>query len=207
MQVNTLMTDSPTTAAPIRIAMSDFAARPGLLAFRKPGRDARETIEAALDAQSDGQPAVLDFDGIDAMTMSFADECVGRLLASRLSRYHDERPVVCANVRDDVQETLDALVKLRGLTLLALDRDWQPVLLSAGDAAPDTLRAVQPLGRFRVADVLGALNLKPPAANGRLKPLVKAGALTRSPLPASATGGKEFEYAVADYRALLGNDA
>lgn len=63
------------------ISLQDFGA---LLGSRWLGMKVRATIEAKLDElEGTGQQLVIDAEGVQSMSHSFADECFGRLVEHR----------------------------------------------------------------------------------------------------------------------------
>jgi hypothetical protein len=166
----------------------------GVLASREAGRTARSRIEHEIAAQRPGEPIALDFDGIAAISITFADECVGRLLSSRLAGYDEDHPLLALNANEAVRDTLDAALRARRLVLLSFGDDG-PELLGGDEVLTETLMEAVRLRAFTVAQIAERLQLTPQAANNRLAHLVRSGALSRARIIPSR-GGREFRYEV-----------
>jgi DNA-binding transcriptional ArsR family regulator len=167
--------------------------RSGVLIGRAEGDRARHSIEAAVAKHcDDGQAVALDFAGIRALTVSFADACVGQLLSGRMHGYYETHPFLVLNGNEEVRDTLAVALERRRLVVLSLS-DAGAELLGAQPEMNATIQAAQRLGRFRVGQLAAKLGVSPQAANNRLKALVRSGALERERV-VPAGGGKEFEY-------------
>jgi STAS-like domain of unknown function (DUF4325) len=184
------------TVPSMEIGMKQFD-RDGdqLLIGRTHGDQARHQIERKIAGLTDdGQVVALDFSGIKAVTVSFADGCLGQLLSGRLAGYYESHPFLVLNANEDVRDTLAATLERRGLLVLSLAKDRAEVL---GDDRElnATMQAAHRLGRFRVNDLAKLLEVSPQAVNNRLKVLLRSGALGRT-RTVPVGGGKEFEYFV-----------
>jgi hypothetical protein len=177
--------------SPVKIAMGALATD-GVLASREDARTARTRIEHEIAKQRPGEPIALDFTDVAAISITFADECVGRLLSSRLAGYDDNHPILALNTDEAVRDTLDAALRARRLVLLALSDDG-PELLGGDEVLTETLMEAVRLRTFTVAEIAEKLRLTPQAANNRLAHLVRSGALSRARIIPSR-GGREFRY-------------
>lgn len=181
------------TLRPVKVRMARHASD-GVLASRDTAVTARSGIEREIAAQRPGEPIVLDFDGVAAISVTFADECVGRLLSSRLAGYDEDHPILALNANEGVRDTLDAALRARRLALLSFG-DHGPELLGGDEVLLDTLMEAVRLQRFTVGEIAQRLQLTPQAANNRLAHLVRSGALSRARIIPSR-GGREFRYEV-----------
>jgi len=131
---------------------------------------------------------------MEAMTVSFADELVGRVLAARSTGEWPDRLITLIIDSEDIRETVEAVLERRHL--VALYREPGSNRYSAL-AAPSwyeaTLELVREMKVFRAADLAARLKVTAQAANGRLQQLLSSGAVTRERL-SPERGGKEFEY-------------
>lgn len=181
------------TLAHVRVAMSDFD-DDGVLVTREAGADARHDIERRIHGLVDGQPVVLDFESVRAISVPFADECLGQLLSGRLAGYYEDQPILAVNASPDVRETVAAALRPRRLVLLGVS-DGEAELIGGDSMLNSTMHAAQRLGSFTALQLADELGLSPQAANNRLKTLARAGALARRRVVPSR-GGKEFAYEV-----------
>lgn len=179
----------------MQVAMKDFGTH-GVLVTRDAGASARHEIEHRIRDLPTGQPVALDFDDVVAVSVPFADECLGQLLSGWLTGYYDEQPILAVNATDDVRETLAAALRQRHLVLLGLTNGTAE-LMGGDDLMNATMQAAQQLGSFTASEFAEQLGVSPQAANNRLKALVRAGALARTRVVPSG-GGKEFSYAVPE---------
>jgi hypothetical protein len=181
------------TLTSMQFAMSPYG-EGGVLVTREAGSQARYDVERALHGLTPGQPVALDFSDVVAISVPFADECLGQLLSGRLAGYYEEHPILALNATDDVRETVAAALRPRHLFLLGMS-DGQVELIGGDELMNATMEAAQRLGTFAAFQLADELHISPQAANNRLKALVRSGALYRSRV-IPARGGKEFEYAV-----------
>ncbi len=165
-----------------------------VLSTRRAGEAARHSIERAIASLNPGQPVCLDFRRVSAITVPFADECVGQLLSSHLSGYYEDHPLLVANANDDVRETLAAALRQRNLAVLSVSNGSGAELLGGDDLLSRTVEAAYEIGEpFGAAEIADRLNVTPQAANNRLKALLRSGALSRVRI-VPERGGKEFLY-------------
>lgn len=168
----------------------------GFLATRDRGREVREDIEQALRRLSPGETLILDFSDIDAITVSFGDECVAKLLLARNAGDFIDRGIVAEELSEDVHEALDVVLDRRKLALISPRPGGDLVILGDPGWLEVTLRAALRLQSFRAADLADALGITAQAANNRLRLLVASGAVTRERIVPEG-GGKEFAYKAA----------
>lgn len=165
-----------------------------VLSTRLAGEEARHSIERAIASLSSGQAVCLDFRDVTAITVPFADECVGQLLSSHLSGYYEDHPLFVANMNDDVRETLAAALRQRRLAVLSVADGSGAELLGGDDLLRRTVEAAYEIGEpFGAAEIADKLGVTAQAANNRLKALLRSGALSRVRI-VPERGGKEFLY-------------
>jgi STAS-like domain of unknown function (DUF4325) len=183
------------TVASVKVSVADAAGgRADILVSREQAVKARARIEKEIARQAPGTPIELDFRGVRAISIGFADECVGRIVSSRLAGYDEDHPILVSNGTEEVRETLAAALRQRRLSLLALGPEG-PELLGGDEIMSSTLREALELESFTVNELKDRLGLTVQAANNRLTQLVRVGALTRSRIVPSR-GGREFRYEV-----------
>jgi STAS-like domain of unknown function (DUF4325) len=162
------------------------------LATRPRGARVREDIERELAKVSPGGFLALDFSGVDAVTFSFADEAIAKLVADRLSGDLPDRGLVLEGLNEDVRETVEVVLQRRKLAaVVATESGFSAV--GVGDWLEPTLRTAAKLGEFSARALGDELGLSPQAANNRLQLLVASGAVVRHRVVPDK-GGKEFMY-------------
>lgn len=164
------------------------------LATRERGRNVRADIEVVLSKVSVGEALVLNFVGVDGMTVSFGDECVAKLILARASGYFADRGIAISGANEDVRETLEAVLS-RMKCSAVLITDGGAEILGQNELLSKTLDAALKLERFSAVDIADALGITAQAANNRLKELVSTGAVVRERVVPDG-GGKEFSYSV-----------
>jgi hypothetical protein len=166
----------------------------GVLRTAERGAEAYRDIVRGIASCGPDDPIGLDFAGVRAISIPFANESVCQLLAGWRGGYHAEHPLVVTDADREVRATLAGALRLHRLSVLAVADDQ--VELLGGDAIlTETIEVARALGEFRVHDLAEHLNLKAPAANNRLRLLMRSGALIRT-RSVPIGGGKEFLYRV-----------
>jgi hypothetical protein len=192
---NSRETDTLQIVGVIRHSMATYATDgDGILVTRSAGERAWSDVEKAMASQRGDYVVALDFEGVKAISVPFADTSVGRLMSGRASGYYDHYPMVLVNANEDVRETIDAALRVRRLHVLALSHG-RPDLLGGDGILEETFEKAMELGEFTVNRLADELNLTPQAANNRLFALIRAGALARS-RSHPERGGRSFLYSV-----------
>lgn len=160
-------------------------------ATRSKGRDGRGRLEDILAGKT-GVDLTIDFTNVMAMTISFADEFLGKFLASLEAASRDiTLKVTGLNIEN--AEAVTICLERRDVQVVVLGNDGALKL----DGAPqlvETFNAALGLGEFKANDLAQRLNITPQNANNRLKRLVAVGALRKGRTTGSPRGGKEFSY-------------
>ncbi|WP_158289934.1 STAS-like domain-containing protein [Micromonospora sp. S4605] len=162
------------------------------LATRSKAQQARERLEREIKSAGAGTVVTVDFNGVEAMTISFADEFLGKLYTALSAGDHPTAGVRLAGLNEETREAIDICLERRDLIALALDDG--PTLLGRTEPLQETFDAVLQLREFRAADLATRLSITAQNANNRLKRLVDAAALHRRQAAVSNRGGKEFVY-------------
>jgi hypothetical protein len=171
------------------------------LATRSKGRDIRGELEDQI-SRDHPEEVVIDFTSVEAMTISFADEFLGRFYASLASRDGSAWLILLAGLNEDNFATVSICLERRDLAA-AVIVDHQPVLVGAPDYLAETYQQAVSLGTFSALDLADLLGISAQNTNNRLKRLVEAAAICRRRI-ASARGGKEFTYTAPAPCALIG---
>jgi hypothetical protein len=170
------------------------------VATREIGRKERERLDQVASQVAAGDLLEIDLTGVEAMTISFADEFFGRFIASRAGSEQDDRGIVIDGPGgasgDDLQETLEAVLDRRGIGVLWRSPQGDVTVIGGPAWFASTFEQALDLKVFRATQLAERLDLSPQATNGRLKKLSAAGAVLRERIVPDG-GGKEFEYRVA----------
>jgi hypothetical protein len=158
---------------------------------RSQGRLRRNELEETLTGKI-GVFMIIDFSDVDAMTISYADEFLGKFLASFDGAEHDVTVAVqCLNTEN--LEAVQIALERRQTDVVML-RDEGVLMLIGDQRLSETFDAANKLGSFKAGDLAALLDISPQNANNRLRPLVEVGALRKSRVSGAARGGKEFLY-------------
>jgi hypothetical protein len=165
------------------------------LATRSTAKTARESLEAAVEARPPDTLIVIRFDDIEAMTISFADEFLGRFFITLASGHLIAGGVRLSGLNEETREAVSICLERRELLAVVVDAA-ELTLVGKAETLHQTFQTAVGLGDFRAADLAAALSITPQNANNRLKRLADAGAVQRRQAPVSNRGGKEFVYTV-----------
>jgi hypothetical protein len=160
-------------------------------ATRSKARDGRNTLEEMLAGKA-SIDLTIDFTNVTAMTISFADEFLGKFL-STFDATSQEVTVKVTGLNVENTEAVTICLERRGTQVVVLDNDGT-LKLDGPSPLPDTFKAALELGEFKANDLAQRLNISAQNANNRLKRLAAVGALRRTRAAAAARGGKEFSY-------------
>jgi hypothetical protein len=165
------------------------------LATRSSARQAREDLEARIRIQGVPTTVLIRFDDVEAMTISFADEFLGRFYSAQAAGDAPTSGVILSGFNEETRETVAICLERRDALALAVDND-RSTLVGRVDSLAETFQAVLRLGEFRAIDLASALGITAQNANNRLKKLVDAGVVQRRQVSVSNRGGKEFVYRI-----------
>jgi hypothetical protein len=161
------------------------------LATRKLAREARQSLEESI-ANERAVALIIDFEGVEAMTVSFTDEFLGKF-QSGTDRTHDGITVMVSGLNEETSEAIQIALERRK-TFVATDIDGAPQLLGSEDFLNETYLVCRELSEFRASDLATRLDITPQNANNRLNRLTAAGAVQRVRTRGLDRGGKEFAY-------------
>ncbi|WGL52135.1 STAS-like domain-containing protein [Nocardioides sp. BP30] len=162
-------------------------------ATRSRGREGRDRLEDKLVGKQ-RIDLTIDFTGVNAMTISFADEFLGKFL-STFDTEKFEATVKLAGLNAENFEAVEICLERRDTPAAVVNPDGSLTLVGDRILA-DTFAAIPQGKEFKANDVADALDLSAQNANNRLKRLATAGALRKTRSSAPSRGGKEFVYTV-----------
>lgn len=166
------------------------------LATRGRARTAREALEAEMAANGATTAVLVCFADVEAMTISFADEFLGRFYSALAAGHLMTAGVQLSGLNEETREAVSICLERRDLVAVTKD-DGEATLVGRTEVLQETFDALRNLGVFRAVDLAAALSITPQNANNRLKRLVDAGAVQRRQAPVSNRGGREFIYTVS----------
>lgn len=176
----------------ITFAVGQYGA---FLATRGRARTIREELEARIAADKASDTVVIDFGGVDAVTVSFADEFLGRFYVGLAARFTRPVAVLISGLNEETTEAITICLERRELFAASRNGDDRR-LLGAQEFLAESYQHALRLRRFKAGELAASLGITPQNANNRLKRLVEAGALRKERVTPAGRGGKEFSYAL-----------
>lgn len=198
-----------------RKALGEFGAH---LAMRPGGRKLQENLDASLRKLPPGGVLLLDFEGVEMMDYSFADEAFGTLYSRMAAKEYPDRHLVIASQKGDLGEALleniEVALSRREVAALVLSHDKKAELdallerAAKAERTPaawriigtlpqhlvDTLGEVMNKGCVTVRELASALNLdSATACNNRIARLYQMH-LVRREATIVPEGGRQYCY-------------
>lgn len=174
--------------------MAFFEITGTLAATRARGLQYRQELESILATVPSDEVVVISFQAVKAMTGSFTDEFLGKLLVARAAGLTGRAPVILTGLTEETAEEVDLCLERRKTAALWAD-DATVRLLGGDETLKQTFAAGARRGEFRTGELAADLGTTQPNMNNRLKRLLEAGALLRDRQD-PAIGGREFVYRV-----------
>ncbi|HEX8237840.1 MAG TPA: DUF4325 domain-containing protein [Abditibacteriaceae bacterium] len=198
----------------IKQSLGEFGA---MLAMRPQGRRVQEALDGRLRELPPGGVLVIDFDGVEMMDYSFADEALGTIYSRMAAKEYPDRHLVL-EVREDelgeaLLENLEVALNRREVAALVLSRSakgsatktatfpgrdaksspWRVVGTLPGHLV-ETLKAVMDKGQITVRELAGMLGLdSATACNNRIARLYQLH-LVRREATIVPEGGRQYSY-------------
>lgn len=173
-------------------------------ATRSLGQEGRARLDNQLGEREDVD-LVIDFDGVQAMNISFADEFLGKFLAA-----HDfaakRTTVKITGLNPDNFFSVAVLIDRRQAALAAVDPDNGELVLIGDRMLAKTFATALRLSKFKANDLAAAMSLTAQNANNRLKRLTQIGAVRKTPVTGSGHGGREYLYETVAATDGMGHD-
>jgi hypothetical protein len=189
-----------------------------MLAMRPQGRRVQEALDARLRELPPGGVLVVDFEGVEMMDYSFADEALGAIYSRMSAKEYPDRHLVL-EVREDelgeaLLENLEVALNRREVAALVLSRSGkggastvQTVTFPGrGKGSPwrvvgdlpghlvETLKAVMDKGQITVRELSAMLGLdSATACNNRIARLYQLH-LVRREATVVPEGGRQYSY-------------
>lgn len=180
-----------------------------MLAMRPQGRSVQESLEAQLRGLPPGGVLVLDFDNVEMMDYSFADEALGTLFSRLAAKEYPDRYLVLVTDENEITQALlenvEAALNRREVAALVVprevflksgvtaNRNWH-VIGSLPEHLVETLSAVIEREEVTVRDLVEALGLDSvTACNNRVARLHQL-RLVRRKASIVPEGGRQYYY-------------
>jgi DNA-binding transcriptional ArsR family regulator len=172
--------------------MTFFEVTGPLAATRERGHQYRQQLEQLLAAVPADEVVVVSFHAVKAMTGSFTDEFLGKLLVPRAAGLTRRAPIILTGLTEETAEEVDLCLERR--KTVAVWSDGETISLLGGDEMlKQTFTAGTVRGKFRASDLAADLRSSQQNINNRLKRLFEAGAVLRDRQDPAA-GGREYLY-------------
>lgn len=181
-----------------------------LLAMRPQGRSVQESLDAQLRQLAPGGVLVLDFDNVEMMDYSFADEALGTLYSRLAAKEYPDRYLVLVTDESEITQALlenvEVALNQREVAALVVPRaafssprqdgeeiKWR-IIGQLPEHLVDTLSAVIERGEVTVRDLVEALGLDSvTACNNRIARLHQL-RLVRRKASIVPEGGRQYCY-------------
>lgn len=165
-------------------------------ATRVAAAELRTRLTQDLASLPVGETFEIDLDGVEAMTISFADELIAKLAAERRLYGTTDTFFLILNGSLEVLETIEVALERRHLYVAQRTKKGEYRLLAAPTHLVTTFEAALELREFTASELASKLKLKPPAVNNRIRQLAEAGVLVRRE-QVPKQGGREYRYRAA----------
>lgn len=175
----------------------DLAKETGRSAFatRASAAELRTAVATLLTALKDSETLEVSFKGVEALTISFADEFVAKLALERRYGSADTFFLV-SDATQEVLETIEFALQRRGLFVAHRSGEGGLQLVAASNHLQATFEIALEMQEFTARQLADRLSIKLPAANNRIKQLAEAGVvIRRKQVPLH--GGREYLYKAA----------
>jgi hypothetical protein len=174
--------------------MAFFTVTGPLASTRARGLQYRQKLEDILADVPADDDVIVSFQNVKAMTGSFTDEFLGKLLVARAAGLTGRAPIILTGLTEETAWEVDLCLERR--KTVAVWADGTTMRLLGGDEMLKKTFAEAALrGEFRASDLATDLRTSQQNVNNRLKRLLDAGAVLRDRQDPAA-GGREFLYRV-----------
>lgn len=171
-----------------------FQAESGILSGRARGEEMLGVLSEHLRESEPDSVTPLDFSEIQFMDISCADECLAKLLMRVGSGELGTRYVYVARGNESIRETVEAVMKLRGLaTLFRINGEVQ-ILGTLKTPIREALEVMLELKSATSSEISKALDKNVNIACNRLNALQRMGLVCRLKDGSVEGGGRQFFY-------------
>lgn len=171
-----------------------FPAPEGILSGRQRGQELLDLLTDHLRAASPDAVTPLDFSQVTFIDISCADECFTKLLLRIGSGEIGSRYVFVQEANESVTETLEAVLKLRGLAALSRTEETVRLLGDLKTPIREALDVMLTMKRGTSSAIAEALGRNINIACNRLNTLQRMGLVCRVRDTSVKGGGRQFIY-------------
>jgi hypothetical protein len=171
-----------------------FRAESSILTGRSRGDELLQELTEVLRASDPDSVTPLDFSHIQFMDISCADECLTKLLMRIGSGELGTRYVFLTGGNESVRETVEAVMKLRGLAVMFRGEDGVQILGTLKTPIREALEVMTELKSATSSEISRALNKNVNIACNRLNALQRMGLVCRLKDGSVEGGGRQFFY-------------
>ena len=169
-----------------------FNAYQPILSGRPKGKKIFKDLMAHLARCPVSTRVPLDFSGVEFLDISCADEFLSRLILRLRSGEIEEQFLFVREVSASVRETIDAVLRLRGLAVLCEGHDGFSLLGEVKRPVQEALTLLMQRKRLTSADLARELNKTLTNACNRLTSLQKMGLACR--VKEEGIAGRQYYY-------------
>lgn len=171
-----------------------FQAESGILSGRGRGEELLQELTEHLRGTAPDAVTPLDFSEIQFVDISCADECLTKLLLRIGSGELGTRYVFMTGGNESVRETIEAVMKLRGLATLHRSEEDVQILGTLKTPIREALEVMLELKSATSSEISKALNKNVNIACNRLNALQRMGLVCRLKDESVEGGGRQFVY-------------
>ena len=182
----------------VRQSLGEFGS---MLAMRPQGRRVQESLDARLRALPPGGVLIVDFDGVEMMDYSFADEALGTIYSRMAAKEYPDRHLVLEALLENIEVALNrrevaalVLAENSAKNGVLVSRDAWRIVGELPGHLVDTLRAVMEKGQVTVRELAAMLGLdSATACNNRIAKLYQLHLVKRE-ATVVPEGGRQYSY-------------
>ncbi len=171
-----------------------FSAPNGILSGRKRGEELLDLLTEHLRRTDPDEVTPLDFSRVEFIDISCADEFLTKLLMRIGSGEMGTRYVYIQGANTSVRETLEAVLKLRGLAALFKDEEQVAVLGKLKTPIREALQVLLEKKKGTSSELAEALRKNVNIACNRLNALQRMGLVCRVRDGSVVGGGRQYFY-------------
>jgi predicted transcriptional regulator len=148
---------------------------------RDEGRIAQPEIEAVISKLPYGETLILDFDGLDLLAYSFADQAIAITLHRLVSGEYGDKYILIKCSKVDILESLDVALKEREITALGIDDTGRWFCLGVKrDNIIEALKIIIDKKQIPTSELAKMMNLSVPNCNNRVSELSRMKLIKRN---------------------------
>ena len=141
---------------------------------RDEGKIAQREIEAIINTMPYGETLIFDFEGVDLLAYSFADQAIAITFHRLISNEYGDKYILIKCSKADILESLEVALEKREITALALDDvgKWFCVGTKKANII-ETLKVINDKKEISTSELAKILNLSITNCNNRVSELAR----------------------------------